>query len=213
MAAKVVAVFACQSCGATSPKWLGRCPDCGEWNSFAEELRGPRRGVRRCRRRERLAIGRIEVEDRPRLDDGSRAASIACSEEGSSPGSVILIGGEPGIGKSTLLLQAGRGLAARERDVLYASAEESAAQVRLRGGRLGIREEKLLVLAETDVSRIVAEAEARGAGGRRDRLRPGGPGAVARVRARYGLAGPRGGGGADALRQVPRRARCFSSVT
>jgi DNA repair protein RadA/Sms len=77
------------------------------------------------------------------------------------PGSVVLLGGEPGIGKSTLLLQAGRGLAVQSRDVLYASAEESAQQVRLRGERLGIREDKLLVLAETDVSRIVAEAETR----------------------------------------------------
>jgi DNA repair protein RadA/Sms len=78
------------------------------------------------------------------------------------PGSVVLLGGEPGIGKSTLLFQAGRGLAALgSGDVLYASAEESAAQVRLRAERLGIHDGRLLVLAETDVSRIVAEAEAR----------------------------------------------------
>ncbi|MGH9369367.1 MAG: DNA repair protein RadA, partial [Thermoanaerobaculia bacterium] len=73
-------------------------------------------------------------------------------------GSLVLLGGEPGIGKSTLLLQAGRGVA-RSREVLYATGEESAAQVRLRGERLGIREEKLLVLAETDVARVVAHAE------------------------------------------------------
>ncbi len=161
MAAKVVAVYACQSCGATSPKWLGRCPDCGEWNSFAEELRGPVAKGPAMPAARALAIGRIEVEDRARLDTGLEGLDRVLGG-GLVPGSVILIGGEPGIGKSTLLLQAGRGLAARERDVLYASAEESAAQVRLRGGRLGIVEEKLLVLAETDVSRIVAEAEARG---------------------------------------------------
>ncbi len=161
MAAKVVAVYACQSCGATSPKWLGRCPDCGEWNSFAEEMRAPVGKGPAMPAARALAIGRIEVEDKARLDTGLDGLDRVLGG-GLVPGSVILIGGEPGIGKSTLLLQAGRGLAVRERDVLYASAEESAAQVRLRGGRLGILDEKLLVLAETDVSRIVAEAEARG---------------------------------------------------
>ena len=161
MAAKVVAVYACQSCGATSPKWLGRCPDCAEWNSFAEEMRAPAGKGPAAPAARALAIGRIEVEDRARLETGLDGLDRVLGG-GLVPGSVILIGGEPGIGKSTLLLQAGRGLAARERDVLYASAEESAGQVRLRGARLGILEEKLLVLAETDVSRIVAEAEARG---------------------------------------------------
>jgi DNA repair protein RadA/Sms len=158
---KVAAVFACQSCGATSPKWLGRCPECGEWNSFAEEMRGPApRSAATSPDARALAIGRIEVEERPRLTTGLDGLDRVLGG-GLVPGSVVLIGGEPGIGKSTLLLQAGRGLAVRERDVLYASAEESAPQVRLRGGRLGIHEERLLVLAETDVSRIVAEAEDR----------------------------------------------------
>ena len=161
MGSKVAAVFACQSCGATSPKWLGRCPECGEWNSFAEEMRGPApRSAATSPDARALAIGRIEVEERPRLTTGLDGLDRVLGG-GLVPGSVVLIGGEPGIGKSTLLLQAGRGLAVRERDVLYASAEESAPQVRLRGGRLGIHEERLLVLAETDVSRIVAEAEDR----------------------------------------------------
>ena len=161
MASKVAAVFACQACGATSPKWLGRCPDCGEWNSFAEEMRGAApRGAGGGPAAHALAIGKIDVEDRPRLSTGLDGLDRVLGG-GLVPGSVVLIGGEPGIGKSTLLLQAGRGLAERSRDVLYASAEESAPQVRLRGGRLGIHEERLLVLAETDVSRIVAEAEER----------------------------------------------------
>ncbi|HTY42033.1 MAG TPA: DNA repair protein RadA [Thermoanaerobaculia bacterium] len=160
MPARVVAVFACQSCGSTSPKWLGRCPECGEWNSFAEERRAPASRAATAEAPQAVAIGDIETAERPRLTTGLPGFDRVLGG-GLVPGSVVLLGGEPGIGKSTLLLQAGRGLAARSRDVLYASAEESAPQVRLRGGRLGIREERLFVLAETDVARIVAEAEAR----------------------------------------------------
>lgn len=161
MAPKAVTVFACQSCGAASPKWLGRCPECGEWNTFAEEMRGPApRGAAPAGASPAVSIGAIEASERPRLTTGLGGLDRVLGG-GLVPGSVVLLGGEPGIGKSTLLLQAGRGLAVQARDVLYASAEESAPQVRLRGGRLGIHEERLLVLAETDVSRIVAEAEAR----------------------------------------------------
>ena len=161
MGARLTAVFACQSCGATSPKWLGRCPECGEWNSFVEETRGPSaRPAPIGGAAAAVSIAAPGAEDRPRLATGLGGLDRVLGG-GLVPGSVILLGGEPGIGKSTLLLQAGRGLAGRGRDVLYASAEESSAQVRLRGGRLGIREERLFVLAETDVSRIVAEAESR----------------------------------------------------
>ncbi|MGE5413357.1 MAG: DNA repair protein RadA [Syntrophomonadaceae bacterium] len=161
MAARLTAVFACQSCGATSPKWLGRCPECGEWNSFAEEARAPSpRGPSPAGGVAAVSISALEAEEKPRLTTGLPGLDRVLGG-GLVPGSVILLGGEPGIGKSTLLLQAGRGLASRGRDVLYASAEESSAQVRLRGGRLGIREERLLVLSETDVGRIVGEAEAR----------------------------------------------------
>jgi DNA repair protein RadA/Sms len=107
-----------------------------------------------------VPIAALEAEETERLATGLPGLDRVLGG-GLVPGSVVLLGGEPGIGKSTLLLQAGRGLAARGRDVLYASAEESSAQVRLRGGRLGIREERLLVLSETDVARIVGEAEAR----------------------------------------------------
>ncbi len=160
MASRLTAVFACQACGATSPKWLGRCPECGEWNSFVEETRGPAPRAVPSGGAAAVSIAALDAEEKPRLATGLGGLDRVLGG-GLVPGSVILLGGEPGIGKSTLLLQAGRGLAGRGRDVLYASAEESSAQVRLRGGRLGIREERLLVLAETDVSRIVAEAESR----------------------------------------------------
>jgi DNA repair protein RadA/Sms len=161
MAARISTVFACQSCGAVSPKWLGRCPECAEWNSFIEEVRAEApRAAQAAGAPQAVSIGSIDAGERPRLTTGLPGFDRVLGG-GLVPGSVVLLGGEPGIGKSTLLLQAGRGLAVQSRDVLYASAEESAPQVRLRGDRLGIHEGRLLVLAETDVSRIIAEAQTR----------------------------------------------------
>ncbi len=161
MVTRDTSVFACQGCGAESPKWLGRCPECGEWNSYMEQARErSARGASAQAVPHSVAIGEIAAQEKPRLSTGLSGLDRVLGG-GLVPGSVVLLGGEPGIGKSTLLLQAGRGLAASSRDVLYASAEESAAQVRLRGERLGIREGRLLVLSETDVTRVIAEAETR----------------------------------------------------
>jgi DNA repair protein RadA/Sms len=159
MRARATTVFACQSCGAVSSKWLGRCPECGEWNSYVEERRGP------------ASTANVETVAAPLDASPEEMAPRATTTlpgfdrvlgGGLVPGAVVLLGGEPGIGKSTLLLQAGRGVA-RSGEVLYATGEESAAQVRLRGERLGIREPRLLVAAETDVASIVALAEKRAA--------------------------------------------------
>ena len=157
MRARLTTVFACQSCGAVSPKWLGRCPDCGEWNSYIEEARSDRPALTVEPAYEPISQATVATESR--LSTGMPGLDRVLGG-GLVPGSVILLGGEPGIGKSTLLLQVARSIAAAQ-DVLYASGEESAAQVRLRGERLDIREPRLLVLAETEVSRIVAHAEAR----------------------------------------------------
>src|SRR5215470_17526655 len=146
--ARATTVFACQSCGSSSPKWLGRCPECGEWNSFIEELRGERGEPAAAAVPAPLTEARGESSARlatgmPGLDRVLGGGFVA--------GSVVLLGGEPGIGKSTFLLQAARALAAGgSGEVLYATAEESAAQVRMRGERLGVREESLLLAAETD---------------------------------------------------------------
>ena len=158
MRAKVTTVFACHSCGEVSPKWLGRCPDCGEWNSFVEEVRGERGAAQTAPLAAPIAEVALVVE--PRLETMLPGLDRVLGG-GLVPGSVVLLGGEPGIGKSTLLLQAARAVAGQSREALYATGEESAAQVRLRGERLGVRQERLWVLAETDVSRIAAEARGR----------------------------------------------------
>jgi DNA repair protein RadA/Sms len=157
MRAKLSTVFACQSCGAISPKWLGRCPECGEWNSYVEEARSERPSP--AAEPASLPISEVAAAIEKRLSTGLPGLDRVLGG-GLVPGSVVLLGGEPGIGKSTLLLQAARSVAAGQ-DVLYASGEESTAQLRLRGERLDVREPRLLVLAETEVSRIVAQAEAR----------------------------------------------------
>jgi len=155
---KVTTVFACQSCGAASPKWLGRCPDCGEWNSYVEEVRGERPPAPASPAAS--PIGQVESTAQERISTELPGFDRVLGG-GLVAGSLVLLGGEPGIGKSTLLLQAARAVAERTGEVLYATGEESASQVRLRADRLAIRSERLLVLAETEVSRIVAEAEAR----------------------------------------------------
>ncbi|HUF49181.1 MAG TPA: DNA repair protein RadA [Vicinamibacterales bacterium] len=162
---KVRTVFACQQCGAQSQKWLGRCPDCGAWNSFVEERQGseapapsqPTLGGRRATRyaevdtivAERMSTGITEFD---RVLGG-----------GVVPGSLVLLGGEPGIGKSTLLLQAAAHFAGAVGPVLYCSAEESEQQVKLRGERLGVADAPLYLMAETCVERLIEEV---------DRLRP-----------------------------------------
>ena len=152
-------MFACQTCGASSPKWLGRCPECGEWNSYVEELAG-QRAAPSSGTALPAAIVRAEGEAAARVPTGLPGLDRVLGG-GLVPGSVVLLVGEPGIGKSTFLLQAARALASASGDVLYATAEESASQVRMRGGRLRIREETLLLAAETDIGRVIAAAEVR----------------------------------------------------
>ncbi len=150
---RVTTVFACQSCGASSPKWLGRCPECGEWNSYVEEAHGERAAS--SQETPPLPITALPGGEEARVATGLPGLDRVLGG-GLVPGSVVLIGGEPGVGKSTFLLQVARAVAARVGEVLYATAEESAAQVRMRGARLGVAEEDLLLVAETDVERIVS---------------------------------------------------------
>src|SRR6185369_11258582 len=130
-------IFTCQKCGSQSPKWLGKCPDCGAWNSLAEEV------AVKVSHQSRSAGNTLPVAicDVPPQSETRRPAGIGELDRvlggGIVPGSLVLIGGDPGIGKSTLLLQAMHALAEVAGKVLYVSGEESASQTRLRGERLG----------------------------------------------------------------------------
>ncbi len=164
---KVKTVFACQACGFESSKWLGRCPDCGEWNSFVEER--PEAPIPAGKGRPSLPG--FEVGAKPKayeLIDGADAARIPSGIDefdrvlggGIVPGSMVLIGGEPGIGKSTLLLQVANLLGRAGGAVLYVSGEESERQIKLRGDRLGISGAGLFLMAETCLERILEQVEA-----------------------------------------------------
>src|SRR4029079_14991487 len=159
--AKAKTIFACQSCGHQSPKWLGKCPDCNQWNTFAEE-----RFEKATTPRGELSLGTKE--------DPARIYSIYIREEGRVlagigefdrvlggglvSGSVVLIGGDPGIGKSTVLLQTLCHLS-QHAPALYVTGEESPQQVVMRARRLGLPQDKLQLLAETQVEKIIQTAK------------------------------------------------------
>jgi DNA repair protein RadA/Sms len=156
-------VFVCQECGAQSPKWLGRCSDCGAWNSFVEERAGEAAMAASDNRYVQLGRGgsaRLYAEvasaDTSRLSTGIGEFDRVLGG-GIVPGSLVLLGGEPGIGKSTLLLQAAGRFARDVGTVLYASGEESEHQIKGRGDRLGVGAAPLYLLSETCIERILEE--------------------------------------------------------
>ncbi|MDY4191445.1 MAG: DNA repair protein RadA [Oscillospiraceae bacterium] len=163
--AKAKTIFVCSSCGYESPKWYGKCPECGEWNSFAEEVRQtaapiktalPLVGSAAPAGYDPQSISRLEEVDsqsdiryRTGVEELDRVLG-----GGVVKGSLVLIGGDPGIGKSTLLLQICEFLG-KNLKILYISGEESRAQVKLRAGRLGVTTENLLLGAYTDIENVV----------------------------------------------------------
>ncbi len=155
---KSKSVFACQACGHQAPRWLGRCPDCGEWNTMKEERQAPagkgRPAAMKLAQGKPTPIAEIEVvgEERRLTHIGEFDRVLG---GGVIPGAVILIGGDPGIGKTTLLLQALPRLASDGMPVLYVSGEESPRQIKMRGQRLGISHPQLLILAETSLEQIL----------------------------------------------------------
>ncbi len=160
-------IYSCTQCGSQSQKWLGRCPDCGEWNTFVEEraaapgaerrAAGPVLGGQSAR-----LYAEVETVVSERLSTGIGEFDRVLGG-GVVPGSLVLLGGEPGIGKSTLLLQAAAHFAAHVGPVLYCSGEESEHQIKMRGERLGVGRAPLYPLAETCVERLLEEV---------DRLKP-----------------------------------------
>jgi DNA repair protein RadA/Sms len=167
--ARPAIVYSCSTCGHQSPKWHGRCPGCGEWNSLVEEARvapgagaaagGRRAGGRAAPRALRpVALRDVEAPEIERLGTGIGEFDRVLGG-GLVPGSLVLIGGSPGIGKSTLTSGALGNLAAAGRRVLYVSGEESAAQVKLRAERLGPGALSVPIVAETDLDAVLATLE------------------------------------------------------
>ena len=161
---KVKTVFACQECGAQSQKWLGRCPECGAWNSLVEE-RATETALPSTEAAKRYSLAGatgpqlyadIDTVVAERLSSGIGEFDRVLGG-GVVPGSLVLIGGEPGIGKSTLLLQAAAHFANTFGPVLYSSGEESEHQIKSRGERLGVEKGPLYILAETCLERILEE--------------------------------------------------------
>ncbi len=151
--------FRCTECGYRTPKWLGRCAECQSWNSLEPDGTSapPPRGLA-SGGAEPIPFDEIDTSNVPRIRTGLTEFDRVLGG-GVVPGSLVLIGGDPGIGKSTLLLQVAARLAGKPGRVLYASGEESQAQVRLRGDRLGIHSPGLLLLPETSLERILESVE------------------------------------------------------
>lgn len=160
--AKSETAFVCKNCGYESPKWLGKCPACGEWNSFKEittVLKGPAKGRRPISTQTTpLALDKINAQTGQRISSGISEADRILGG-GLVTGQVILISGEPGVGKSTLLLQLAQNFNAK---IFYVSGEESLGQIKARAERLGINDKKIseiFLSNETRVEEIVGQAE------------------------------------------------------
>ena len=158
-------LFVCQSCGHKSGKWLGKCPECGEWNSLVEEKARKTSGRNGFQLRDVTAVAFTEIEpqDDVRVPSGVTEFDRVLGG-GIVPGTLVLIGGDPGIGKSTLLLQVADKLSAAGALVLYVSGEESERQIKLRGERLAVEAKNVFILPETNLENIINEIE---------RLKPG----------------------------------------
>ena len=160
--AKIKKAFFCKNCGYDAPKWLGRCPACGEWNTFTEEVVARESGPAPAAVGANLPAAKpqrvadIRESEHRRIDLGNAEVNRVLGG-GLVPGSLVLLGGEPGIGKSTLSLQIA--LAANGLRTLYVSGEESAQQIRMRAARIGIGNEECMVYPETLLEHIVAQIE------------------------------------------------------
>jgi DNA repair protein RadA/Sms len=155
---KVKTSFVCQNCGFQSPKWLGRCPGCGEWETLVEEVDSKSSAEYVFPPSDPVLYKDIKEAKKKRILTGIEEFNRVIGG-GVVLGSLVLVGGEPGIGKSTLMLQISRDLASQGEKILYVSGEESLEQIKLRGQRLGVEDGELYLLAETNCERMMAQAE------------------------------------------------------
>ncbi len=160
-----VSIYVCQKCGGQTRKWLGQCPDCQEWNTIVEERFRPDAKTStgggftaRYRETKPIAYGTIESQDDARTASGIEELDRVLGG-GIVAGSLVLIGGSPGIGKSTIVLQMADKLGRNGANVLYISGEESERQIKMRGQRLGVEAENLFLLPETNLQAILAETD------------------------------------------------------
>ncbi len=158
---KSKSVFFCTACGNETPRWQGRCPSCGEWNSIVEQeqtaVRGVKATVMKGEGRKPRTLKEVDCDSEVRFFTGLGELDRVLGG-GAVKGSLVLVGGAPGIGKSTLLLQICSELGKTQK-VLYVSGEESETQIKLRANRLGVTTDNLFVLSETDLSSLVEAAE------------------------------------------------------
>jgi DNA repair protein RadA/Sms len=152
---KEKSIWVCQNCGYRSSGYLGRCPSCGKWNTIIEEFLEPKK-TSSISHTSPSSITSIDIRKEPRVNTGSRELDIVLGG-GIVSGSAVLVGGKPGIGKSTLMLQMGRNLAKGGKKILYVSGEESLSQVKLRAERLKVSEELLYIFPETNVKSIIEQ--------------------------------------------------------
>jgi DNA repair protein RadA/Sms len=161
-------VYVCQACGSTHPKWAGRCDDCGEWNTLVEEAAPAPLGTQASAPKRRGRVARLDLVDlgaetpeTPRLISGITELDRVCGG-GLVPGSAILVGGDPGIGKSTLLLQLMARIASQDTRAIYISGEEAIDQVRRRAKRLGLAQAPVALAAETSLNDILDGLKSEG---------------------------------------------------
>ena len=200
----------CTECGTVSGRWLGRCPGCGAFGTMVEEAVPARGAATAAPARPLLRLVEVEAEEADRIPTGLEELDRVLGG-GLVPASLVLVGGEPGVGKSTLLLSA-LGAISRDRRALLVTGEESVVQVKLRASRLGGCE-AVEILAETELDTVCATLERERPGRVRDRL---GADAVLvrdRLGSRLGLAGARGGVADPARREGGRASRPSSSGT
>ncbi len=162
---KVKKLFECQHCGFQSPRWMGKCPNCNSWESMIElsneQIKFLKRSMKNSNYSSKaLPITEVESQEYFRFSSGSKELDLVLGG-GIVQGSLTLIGGSPGIGKSTLLLKIAGNLAKKEKNVLYVSGEESASQIKLRAERLQVVYKSLYLLAETNMETILEEIQNR----------------------------------------------------